>query len=52
MSEYYIWVNVDKKEYISPFDFDYGSKYFESCQKNSTVLLALHTLLFHEWKRD
>lgn len=26
MGEYYNWVNVDKKEYICPADFDYGNK--------------------------
>ena len=26
MGECYQWVNVDKKEYIAPVDFGYGSK--------------------------
>ena len=50
MGEYYNWVNVDKREYICPADFDYGNKSHESIHKNSTPLLALHTLLSDEWK--
>ena len=30
MGEYYQWVNVDKKEYISPVDFGYGSKRWQT----------------------
>ena len=26
MGEYFSWVNVDKKEYIQPGDFDLGQK--------------------------
>lgn len=33
MGEYYRWVNVDKKEYICPEDFDYGSKFGASMHK-------------------
>ena len=29
MGEYYNWVNIDKKEYITPRDFDYGNKFWE-----------------------
>lgn len=29
MGEYYDWVNVDRKEYISPCDFDFGNKKHE-----------------------
>ena len=50
MSEYYEWVNVDRKEYMLPADFDYGPKWCESRHKDSTPLLALHTLLNNEWK--
>ena len=52
MGEYYQWVNVDKKEYICPADFDYGSKFYESMHKDSTPLHALHSLLTDEWKGD
>ena len=30
MGEYYDWVNIDKREYISPSDFDLGNKIHES----------------------
>ena len=30
MGEYYNWVNVDRKEYICPADFDLGNKLLES----------------------
>ena len=50
MGEYYRWVNVDRKEYISPADFGYGSKRYESCGYTNEVLGALRNLLFNEWK--
>lgn len=50
MGEYYNWVNIDKKEYISPHDFDYGSKFWESMHKESVPLHALHVLLANEWR--
>ena len=50
MGEYYCWVNVDRKEYISPFDFAYGNKRFESCQRDGEVLRTLRDLLSKEWK--
>ena len=52
MGEYYNWVNVDKKEYICPGDFDYGNKFHESMHKDSVPLHALHSLLIDEWKGD
>ncbi|MSR94097.1 hypothetical protein FYJ34_07455 [Clostridiaceae bacterium 68-1-5] len=52
MGEYYNWVNVDKKEYICPADFDYGNKLHESMHKDSTPLFALHSLLMDSWKGD
>lgn len=50
MGEYYNWVNVDKKEYICPTDFDSGSKFYESTHKDSTPLYALHSLLNDRWR--
>ena len=35
---YYHWVNIDKKEYITPRDFDYGNKFHESMNKDSAPL--------------
>ncbi len=50
MSEYYNWVNVDRKEYISPLDFGYGNKRHESMLRSNEFLRALHSLLSNEWK--
>ncbi len=50
MGEYYDWVNVDRKEYICPCDFDFGNKLFESSIKGNKFLLALKELLNNEWK--
>ncbi len=44
MGEYYDWVNVDRKEYISPVDFNLGSKRHESMGRKNTVLRALHEM--------
>lgn len=54
MGEYYNWVNVDRKEYISPGDFDYGAKIQESlCRgKENELLCALRDLLSKEWVGD
>lgn len=52
MAEYYNWINVDKKEYICPADFDYGCKFHESMHKDSIPLHALHSLLADSWKGD
>ena len=52
MGEYFDWVNVDKKEYISPNDFDYGNKFHETMHRDSVPLLALHTLLDQRWAGD
>ena len=50
MGEYFIWVNVDKKEYIDPYDFDYGNKFREYMTRQSEVLCALYALLASDWK--
>lgn len=52
MGEYFDWVNVDKKEFICPGDFDYGNKFHETVHKDSVPLLALHTLLNERWSGD
>lgn len=52
MGEYYCWVNVNKKEYILPSDFDYGSKRTESMFQGNSYLLALYDLLSKEWEGD
>jgi len=52
MGEYYKWVNIDKKEYITPRDFGYGNKFWESMHKDSDPLHALRALLADEWRGD
>lgn len=52
MSEYFYWVNVDKKEYLCPTDFDLGLKQHESVARDNDLLAALHTLLANEWNGD
>ena len=50
MGEYYDWVNVDRKEYISPSDFGIGNKLFESSGHHNSFLCAFKELLGNEWK--
>lgn len=52
MGEYYCWVNVDKKEYICPVDFGYGSKRLETLHVGNTFLCALYKLLSTDWAGD
>lgn len=50
MGQYYCWVNVDKKEYLSPDDFDLGNKRYESMSTDNALLRALWELLSDDWK--
>ncbi len=52
MGEYYSWVNVDKKQYIQPVNFDEGSKLFETSLVTNPLFGALSSLLANEWKKD
>lgn len=52
MGEYYKWVNVDRKEYLSPMDFDLGLKSHESIWRGNALLCALRELLSREWSGD
>lgn len=52
MGEYYKWVNVDKKEYISPVDFGYGSKRWQTLHVGNDFLCALYKLLATDWAGD
>ena len=52
MGQYYAWVNVDKKEFIAPVDFDLGSKRWESMEWSNPLLKALYALLADDWKGD
>lgn len=50
MSEDFRWVNIDRKEYLDPTDFDYSGWIHGSMQRKSKVLKALRELLANEWK--
>ena len=52
MGEYYKWVNVDKKEYISPYEFDEGNKLYESMLAGNPLIEALYALMAMDWKED
>ena len=49
MGEYYLWANIDRKEFIAPSDFGCGSKKHESIHKDCTILAALRELLSDKW---
>lgn len=50
MGEYFNWVNADRQEYLSPYDFDLGRKRSESMSRGNELLKALQDLLNKEWK--
>lgn len=50
MGEYFSWINLDRKEYISPSDFEIGNKRYESVSINNALLCALRELMGNEWK--
>lgn len=50
MGEYYDWINIDRRKYISLCDFDCGNKRHESMGRDGDVLCALRDLLANEWK--
>ena len=52
MGEYFQWVNVDKREYLCPSDFDLGNKSHESIHKGNPLLKALYELLSDRWCGD
>lgn len=52
MGEYFRWANIDKKQYLLPSDFDYGSKAHESLHKRNAFLRALYELLSTQWCGD
>lgn len=52
MGEYYSWVNIDKKEYICPVDFDLGNRLHETASVGNELLGSLYSLLSLEWKGD
>ena len=52
MGEYFSWLNVDKKEYITPGNFDLGQKLYETAFAGNVFLGALYDLLSSDWKGD
>lgn len=52
MGEYYDWVNITKKQYICPCDFDCGNKVYETTSVGNSFLAALYELLDTDWKGD
>ena len=51
MGEYYSWVNVDKKQYIKPVDFDDAHRLFGT-GFSGPLYGALCALLASDWKGD
>lgn len=50
MSEDYYWINVDRKEYLCPVDFDLSCHNHGSMYRENDCLRALRELLTTEWK--
>ena len=52
MGQYYIAINVDKKEYIHPHRYDNGLKLMEWSYIGNHFANALLNLIAHRWKGD
>lgn len=52
MGQYYDWVNITRKEYLNPCDFDYGNKRLETAVVGNAVLLAVYELINTDWNGD
>lgn len=52
MGIYYDWVNLDKKEFICPNDFNQGNKVYETTAIKNPLLGALYDLLASDWRGD
>ena len=52
MGEYYDFVNLDKKEYLSPSPFGSGNKLFECTHVDDEFINCAYTLMNNEWKND
>ena len=50
MGECYRWVNIDRKECITPWDFGFDCRLECSSQRKGEVLNALRDLMTNEWK--
>lgn len=52
MGQYYIGVNIDKKEHLVPLDFKTGQKLMESCYVGNDFVDALSWLVENDWHGD
>lgn len=52
MGQYYKFVNVDRKEYFSPWDFDSGAKLMEFSYTLCDVTIFFDYLLSERWKEN
>lgn len=52
MGQYYIIVNVDKKEMLVPWSFSEGAKLMEWSYNNKPIVLAFLNLIADRWKND
>ena len=52
MGQYYVAVNLDKEEYLSPSDYHNGAKLTEHCYIGNEFANAVVNLLTGRWKND
>jgi hypothetical protein len=52
MGQYYLIVNVTKKQFMHPHHFSSGMKLMEWSYVGNYLTNALHNLLYNEWKGD
>lgn len=52
MGQYFIAVNLSKKEYLHPHDYDTGAKLTEHSWVGDNLIDAVINLLADEWKHD
>lgn len=52
MGQYYIIANIDKREYINPFDFDSGAKICEWSYAYADPVVVFMRLMLDRWKGD
>lgn len=52
MGQYYMAIDLDRKEYLDPAGFGYGRKLTETCIVGNAYVAALSHLLENEWRGD
>jgi len=52
MGQYYKAINLDKKEWLSPYDYDNGAKLMEHSYIGNSYVETVAELLANEWKGD